>query len=43
MLPFQDLHSMIADDGGYVHLNHVYFCVFKVFFKKKLKKLFFLF
>ena len=39
MLPFQDLHSMIAGDGGYVYLNHVYFCVFK----KNLKKLIFYF
>jgi hypothetical protein len=42
MLPFQDLHSMIAGDGGYVYLNHVYFCVFKVFLKKKLKNYFFI-
>jgi hypothetical protein len=33
---------MIAGDGGYVYLNHVYFCVFKVFLKKKLKNYFFI-
>jgi hypothetical protein len=38
MLPFHDLHSMIASDRANEYLNFVYFCVLKVFLKE-IKKL----